>query len=173
MNPKFSIVVNKYKYTCGKCDYTAFLLPFLRQMYLRYRSATQKFCSFFFYCTHMHNIAFLAYAFLSVFPIYIWCVLDNFPHQPKTCPKKSANFYCWCAFCTLISILTEGLKRFIPNFPAQIFTKSYFPSDCLVQILFFWFFADESQSHCIESNFPYQKISTFQFLFYLFRILSK
>ena len=139
MNPKFSIVV-KYKYTCGKCDYTAFLLPFLRQMYLRYRSATQKFCSFFFYCTHMHNIAFLAYPFLSVFPIYIWCVLENFPHQPKTCPKKSANFYCWCAFCTLISILTEGLKRFpFPISQAKFSPNPIFLVTALFKFYFFCF----------------------------------
>ena len=126
----------------------------------------------FFYCTHMHNIAFLAYPFLSVFPIYIWCVLENFPHQLKTCPKKNANFYCWCAFCTLMSVLTEGLKRFL--FP--ISQPKFSPNPIfLVTALFkiFFFFADESQSHCIESNFPYQKISTFQFPFYLFRILSK
>ena len=139
MNPKFSIVV-KYKYTCGKCDYTAFLLPFLRQMYLRYCSATQKFCSFFFYCTHMH-IVFLGYPFLSVFPIYIWCVLE---------------------------------KRFLfPISQAKFSPNPIFLVTALFKFYFFCFFADESQSHCIESNFPYKKISTFQFPFYLFRILSK
>ena len=139
MNPKFSIVV-KYKYTCGKCDYTAFLLPFLRQMYLRYCSATQKFCSFFLLLhPYAHCIPSLPISF-SFSNLYLVCFREEVP---------------------------------IPNFPGQIFTKSYFPSDCLVQILFFLFFADESQSYCIESNFPYQKNSTFQFPFYLFRILSK
>ena len=97
---------------------SAIILPFYCRFFVRCTFAIapqlRSFAlAFFFYCTHMHNIAFLAYPFLSVFPIYIWCLLENFPHQPKTCPKKSANFYCWCAFCTLISILTEGLKRFL------------------------------------------------------------
>ena len=114
MNPKFSIVVKKYKYTCGKCDYTAFLLPFLSQMYLRYRSATQKCCSFFFYCTHMHNIAFLAYPFLSVFPIYIWCVFKNFPHQLKTCPKKAQIFIVGALFGYIVMLRARMFRSLIP-----------------------------------------------------------
>ena len=112
MNPKFSIVVNKYKYTCGKCDYTAFLLPFLRQMYLRYRSATQKFCSFFLLHPYaQHCIPSLPISF-SFSNLYLVCFRE-LSTSAENVPKKSANFYCWCAFCTLISILTEGLKRFL------------------------------------------------------------
>ena len=44
--------------------------------------------------------------------LYLVCFRE-LSTSAENVPKKSANFYCWCAFCTLISILTEGLKRFL------------------------------------------------------------
>ena len=103
--------------------------------------------------------------------LYLVCFRE-LSTSAENVPKKKRKFLLVCFLYSDLNF-NWGPKVPIPNFPGQIFTKSYFPSDCLVQILFVLFFADESQSHCIESNFPYQKISTFQFPFYLFRILSK
>ena len=116
MNPKFSIVVKKYKYTCGKCDYTAFLLPFLSQMYLRYRSATRNsevLLFFSFIAPICTTFAFLAYPFLSVFPIYIWCVFKNFPHQLKTCPKK-AQIFIGALFGYIVMLRARMFRSLIP-----------------------------------------------------------
>ena len=125
VNPKFSIVVKKYKYTSVE---SAIILSFYCRFLVRCTFAialqlpTQKCCSFFFYCTHMHNIAFLAYLFLSVFPIYIWCVFKNFPHQLKTCLKKSANFYCWCTFW-LYRYVTRTNVSFFDSSPNDQITE--------------------------------------------------
>ena len=69
------------------------------------------------------------------------------------------------------------------HFPAQILTKSHCPraqipssqwlscSNLNPIPIFYCFFADESQSQCMKSHFPTQKISKSQFPFYLFRTL--
>ena len=120
--------------------------------------------------------------------LYLVC-FQELSTSAENVPEKSANFYCWCAFWLYRYVTRTNVSFFDPSPNDQrtehscaylnitispaFCTLIYFPSDCLVQILFVLFFADESQSHRIGSNFPYQKISTFQFPFYLFRILSK
>ncbi len=71
------------------------------------------------------------------------------------------------------------------HFPAQILTKSHRPT---LQIpswlclscsnlnpipIFYCFFVDESQSQCMKSHFPSQKMGKSQFPFYPFRTLYK
>ncbi len=71
------------------------------------------------------------------------------------------------------------------HFPAQILTKSHRPTAQIPSSLclscsnlnpipiFYCFFVDESQSQCMKSHFPSQKMGKSQFPFYPFRTLGK
>ncbi len=71
------------------------------------------------------------------------------------------------------------------HFPAQILTKSHrltaqIPSSLCLSCsnlnpipIFYCFFVDESQSQCMKSHFPSQKIGKSQFPFYPFRTLME
>ena len=71
------------------------------------------------------------------------------------------------------------------HFPAQILTKSHRPTAQIPSSLclscsnlnpipiFYCFFVDESQSQCIKSHFPSQKMGKSQFPFYPFRTLLR
>ena len=117
MNPKFSIVVKKYKYACGKCDYTAFLLPFLSQMYLRYRSATRNSeVLLFFLLLHpyaQHCIPSLPISF-SFSNLYLVC-FQELSTSAENVPEKSANFYCWCAFWLYRYVTRTNVSFFDPS----------------------------------------------------------
>ena len=117
MNPKFSIVVKKYKYTCGKCDCTAFLLPFLSQMYLRYRSATRNSeVLLFFLLLHpyaQHCIPSLPISF-SFSNLYLVC-FQELSTSAENVPEKSANFYCWCAFWLYRYVTRTNVSFFDPS----------------------------------------------------------
>ncbi len=81
-----------------------------------------------------------------------------------------------------IYTLSQGLKRALKggsysHFPAQVLTKSHRPTAQIPSWLclscsnlnpipiFYCFFVDESQSQCMKSHFPSQKMGTSQFPF--------
>ena len=82
--------------------------------------------------------------------------------------------------CTTHRALKGG---FYSHFPAQILTKSHCPTAQIPSSLclscsnlnpipiFYCFFVDESQSQCMKSHFPSQKMGKSQFPFYPFRTL--
>ena len=81
--------------------------------------------------------------------------------------------------------LKEGGGGSYSHFPAQILTKSHRPTAQIPSWLclscsnlnpipiFYCFFVDESQSQCMKSHFPSQKMGKSQFPFYPFRTLFK
>ncbi len=110
---------------------------------------------------------------------------ENF--LPKYSTKISWQQCCWR--CRIFSC-TGYIKRTLKGgsysyFPAQILTKSHLPtaqipsSLCLscsnlnLIPIFYCFFVDESQSQCMKSHFPSQKMGKSQFPFYPFRTLYK
>ena len=118
MNPKFSIVVKKYKYTCGKCD---FKLPFYCRFLVRctfaiaLQLATQKCCSLFLllhpYAQHCIPSLPISFSFSN---LYLVC-FQELSTSAENVPEKSANFYCWCAFWLYRYVTRTNVSFFDPS----------------------------------------------------------
>ena len=122
VNPKFSIVVKKYKYTCGKCDYT--------------------YCRFFVRCTFAIASQLRSF-FLLLHPYAQHCI----PSLPISFSFSNLYLVCFRELSTLAENVPEKKRKFLLlvrflhsdlNFNSGSLRGSYsqFPSLNFHQILF-------------------------------------
>ena len=121
---------------------SAIILPFYCRFFVRCTFAIapqiRSFALFLLHPYAQHCIPRLPISF-SFSNLYLVCFRE-LSTSAENVPKKNANFYCWCAFCTLMSILTEGLKRFLfPISQPKFSPNPIFLVTALFKFFFFFF----------------------------------